>query len=601
MSNDSIINHASERFGSYSVQSTIYETDAYVLYTAVSENNEPVFLELLLSDSAGLQAEFAKRVLILEQLASPGVPPILETGQTGQKRPFVVYGPRTDDGRLLTDRVAASEKGLPELQSLQIAHQISETLTAVHEKGLIHIDLHPEQIWLTPEKQVWLLGLAIPHQTALRAIESSSTQTSYASPEQIAGSDLQPESNLYSLGVIAYTMLAGRPPAYREAEWDIFAQGGQEPSIIPLEEVKPGLAPETYRLVRQCMGRHTWSRYEQAADLTWALSHAIEQTMAPTNEPRKIAVPSTVTSNQRTWLLVGVGLLLLLLIGGGIALAGRGGETPELEDAETAVLVVADPTESAADPTALPTQTAIPAETTLLQPPNDAEISSQDQVTFAWLWPEALREGEAFLLQVKAGDEIVYEATVDEAVGNARFEHETAVGDIVAESDAYSWQVLLTTTNGVRYRSENGRFIVIVTPPTRTPEPLATATATNTPEPTETPEPTAEPTSEACVPTQPAGWVVYTYQLDDVLFNLAIETGTTVAEIERVSCISATSLSVGQQIFLPFSPIPDTPTPAPTAPPQDNGGGGSGGNGGGGGGNPPPPPPPATPTPPGLP
>lgn len=110
---------------------------------------------------------------------------------------------------------------------------------------------------------------------------------------------------------------------------------------------------------------------------------------------------------------------------------------------------------------------------------------------------------------------------------------------------------------------------------TDTPASTATPTVTDTPVVTVTPTITNSPipsdTLEACVPTLPSGWVRYYYRTGDYLSNLANVTGTTVERIEEVSCVSATMISVGTQIFLPFLPATDTPLPIDTPHLSDDG------------------------------
>ncbi len=100
---------------------------------------------------------------------------------------------------------------------------------------------------------------------------------------------------------------------------------------------------------------------------------------------------------------------------------------------------------------------------------------------------------------------------------------------------------------------------------TQTASKTATATATQTATPTATssPTPTVSDTPAGCVPTQPAGWVIYSVRPGDTLSALAAATGTTVAELVNVNCITNPSLVVtGQRLFLPFTP-PEQVVPPP--------------------------------------
>lgn len=101
--------------------------------------------------------------------------------------------------------------------------------------------------------------------------------------------------------------------------------------------------------------------------------------------------------------------------------------------------------------------------------------------------------------------------------------------------------------------------------PTRTPDQLVEPTATFGLPPTLTT--TATPVCE-----RPENWVVYTVKPGEVLFNLALETGSTVEEVKQINCLTSNILSIGQKLWLPFLPPSPTPTvtntPLPTPRPR---------------------------------
>ena len=96
----------------------------------------------------------------------------------------------------------------------------------------------------------------------------------YASPEELEGKPLTRRSNIYSLGVILYELLAGHQPHLPTLPFDIFPQANM-PKEEPLEEARPGLAGETYRLVRNCLWRQEWSRFETTDEMITAIETAI--------------------------------------------------------------------------------------------------------------------------------------------------------------------------------------------------------------------------------------------------------------------------------------------------------------------------------------
>lgn len=109
----------------------------------------------------------------------------------------------------------------------------------------------------------------------------------------------------------------------------------------------------------------------------------------------------------------------------------------------------------------------------------------------------------------------------------------------------------------------------------RTPSPIPTMTASNTPTPSATPTDTPIPPTATNTPTNtatpvlcgpPAGWIRYTVQSGDTLFNLSQRLGVTIAQLQFANCLgNSTRILVGQRLWVPFTPPPratNTPLPA---------------------------------------
>jgi serine/threonine protein kinase len=126
------------------------------------------------------------------------------------KTPFLVM--ELLEGQTLAERLR--DGALPPLEAAQIAADVADGLEAAHRAGIIHRDIKPGNIMLTPGGGVKVMDFGI---AAAREAHSTTGQqllatAAYAPPERITGGRASPAGDLYSLAVVLYEMLTGRPP-----------------------------------------------------------------------------------------------------------------------------------------------------------------------------------------------------------------------------------------------------------------------------------------------------------------------------------------------------------------------------------------------------
>lgn len=182
-----------------------------------------VAIKVLAGDGEG-SVKAARRLIreaqLLVRLRHPNLVSVLDCGTTPSGAPFVAT--ELLSGRTL-QQVLEAEAPLPASRVGSIVAQISRGLVAIHECHLVHRDLKPANIMITVEggeERVRLLdfGIAVnvgdaDEGTRLTSGDQFIGTPSYASPEQIRGpSQVTSASDLYSLGVLLYEMIAGHPP-----------------------------------------------------------------------------------------------------------------------------------------------------------------------------------------------------------------------------------------------------------------------------------------------------------------------------------------------------------------------------------------------------
>ena len=185
------------------------------------------------------------------------------------------------DGETLRERMRRGS--LKWRDVLDVATQIAGALSEVHAAGIVHRDIKPENVMLRGDGIAKVLDFGIAKLVERVSPESAQTPPpagtavtaqgvvfgtdSYLSPEQARGAAIDGRSDVWSLGIVVYEMVAGRPPFQgKTPSHVIVAILENEP--VPLARFAPGTPPELQRIVRKCLAKEPGERYQTARDLT---------------------------------------------------------------------------------------------------------------------------------------------------------------------------------------------------------------------------------------------------------------------------------------------------------------------------------------------
>ena len=163
-----------------------------------------------LADDPRATSRFVREARATAKLTHPNVTRVYDFGRDGGV-PYLVM--ELLEGDTLADRLAGGP--LPPAEAARIGAAVADALDAAHRRGIVHRDIKPGNVLLTPAGEVKVMDFGI----AAAADETHSTTGSglygtaaYISPERAAGQAATPAADVYSLGAVLYELLTGRPP-----------------------------------------------------------------------------------------------------------------------------------------------------------------------------------------------------------------------------------------------------------------------------------------------------------------------------------------------------------------------------------------------------
>src|SRR5215203_858235 len=238
--------------------------------------NRPVALKLLsthLTADEGRVRRFRQEALTASALNHPNIITIHEIEEEGD-RPFIA----TEFVEGVTLRTLMRGRRLSLAEALNIALQVAGALAAAHRAGVVHRDIKPENVMVRPDGLVKVLDFGIAkHTESARGRDSKESwvktatgvvvgTTAYMSPEQARGQKVDVRTDIWSVGVILYEMVARRLPFPGKTPTErVAAILEREPE--PLSRLRRGFPPELERIVGRALAKNRDERYTRVADL----------------------------------------------------------------------------------------------------------------------------------------------------------------------------------------------------------------------------------------------------------------------------------------------------------------------------------------------
>jgi serine/threonine protein kinase len=271
----------------------------------------PVAIKLLaehLAEDEAFVARFRREALAAARLQHPNIVQVFDSGRDPESdRHFIVMeyvdGPSCAD--LLRER-----KRLEVEETVGVIRDACHGLDYAHRAGVVHRDVKPGNLLVVQETGATKLadfGIAkAAEQTRITQVGSVLGTAAYLSPEQAAGDEAGPPSDIYSLGVCAYQFLTGKLPHEYTSLTELALKQQQE-GVEPIAAHRPEVPRELDQAIRLALEREAQMRYSSALEMSRALEAGLQgeataatQALAATDYTRGVSDLTAATQALRT-------------------------------------------------------------------------------------------------------------------------------------------------------------------------------------------------------------------------------------------------------------------------------------------------------------
>lgn len=362
------------KIGQYEVLAEMGRGQHSVVYKAWQASLERyVALKVLHRYDPQLLVKFQSEARLTAKLVEQGVPNIrrvYEVGQTADGHLFVALEYVEDSLQAALRRAKKRNRRIQPLAAARMLQPVAQALDAIHSLGWVHLDIKPQNILIARGGRAVLADFGIAQR---RGTVTHACTPAYASPEQAAGDQpVGPWSDIYSLGVVFYEMVAGHPPVRGDQDIVLLSQ---HLDVIPPSprRVNPDLSPSQERALFKALSKERKSRFTTAGEFVQALMVTDSFLSSVIKTPGSLLA----TRSRRTrrvgrlvWVIAILALVLVvLLLFGAVVWPGWRVSAPTASPTATMTASAAETVLATSSPTRTSAPVRTPAAPTATVPP----------------------------------------------------------------------------------------------------------------------------------------------------------------------------------------------------------------------------------------
>lgn len=227
-----------------------------------------------ISDDPDQLERFRREARAVARLSHPHVVTVIDFGED-EGTPYIVL--EYVEGETLKDRIRRMGR-LPVAEAVAYAIEIGRALSAAHGERLVHRDVKPQNVLIDAEGRGKVTDFGIARSLEAHGLTATGRvlgTTDYVSPEQALGQDVAEQSDVYSLGIVLFEMLAGEVPFRADSQVAVAMKHVKEP-LPDVQRRRPEVSASLAAVLEHATAKETANRYATAADMV----HDLEEVLA---------------------------------------------------------------------------------------------------------------------------------------------------------------------------------------------------------------------------------------------------------------------------------------------------------------------------------